>query len=1268
MPSTTTPLEPSVLGQWLAHGQCLRYLRQQVDPGDEPDARDWREAFDVLNLALLGAGREFEADQVDALAADATYLVGPEQATSGRDVPDSTPDVTWADDYEACVSQLQMAVDHAAALPTSRDPHPYIILYQVPLAGTVGDARLGGAADVVIVSPRPAPDEDDELDAGDPPVDVTVIDCKRSREDSGAHRFQVALYASLLADTLGEVQVRAGVLTRAEAAPPGGTLSPAAIPRFDWAEWAVAADQKLRAGGPVDIALDTDLDELLFTSNDSCNNCSFREACHTRATERPDGPLSLALLGLDTSEQLALIEAGVDSLVAVSELVAFDAAADPTNDPTLAIAPERYRELDALLAEPLADVARQAQALRGELDPEATAVSYPPLLPSADFVPLPNDDREGWGGVDGAAPGTLVQVGLVVRRDPATGRLAALGGTVTSGDPADAMALAEVTEALPEKPELADRMEAALLERFLPQLFEAMASVSEAVDRPAASALVHLYTFSELEQRTLVEALERHDGLTHAGALRSLLALAPAGTSGIDQAMAAAVQPILDEHFALQHPTRSLPTLLSEFDPSWHLVALDPDGDPPLTSLFRYRFLDDQAPYETRTAGLRFLLGHDVATDADGWYPLRPRAGVQVPIEYLWATIPRTPGAATPRLHPGLVDEWAIDDPETAALYRQEIDRYRLGGPAGTHQITRDDIRRLFERLSSCLVRLVEAVPFRDRYLPKTPIDVTDPDALDLTDRSLGAAVRDHVAIEHGARREETLAQYARPITDRVRTGRSIPLRPQRIDPIDGGGCRVTAEFAYDALFGDPTEAAAVAHDRRASGGALSGDWRVLTRLEPNSEPTDPEPVQAPDIDAPWQLKHSPPVLIEAVDAEAGQLTFTLFGRRFTSMFSPYRVDHCGWRTDGATNLDADAADDPHGAPDYPTDRTPVELVPGELYVLDVMLDDFATPKVTRALKAPTLEANALATHLDRLRTHGTTTRCRRFDADAVTGYLDGLETAPDALAPNPGQRALVTNLTDAVVGHQGPPGTGKTAGAAAPAMVARAVARLAADQSFLGIAVAPSHTAVDATLSAVVDRFREGRPIAPSLADLDLVRAVPELPPSEHRVGTDESSVSYLDYTTATGQETLASHLEQVLVDADPEGCLVFATPETLYRVLGIAASIHPAIEGDSAPAAMRSDPGLADVVLVDEASMVDLGRFLLVGSAVRSDGQTLVVGDHRQLPAVTAVDWADTLRTMVTDVGAHRSAIGYLQWLADRPIDDPLAGPVLDLVEVSG
>ena len=217
-----------------------------------------------------------------------------------------------------------------------------------------------------------------------------------------------------------------------------------------------------------------------------------------------------------------------------------------------------------------------------------------------------------------------------------------------------------------------------------------------------------------------------------------------------------------------------------------------------------------------------------------------------------------------------------------------------------------------------------------------------------------------------------------------------------------------------------------------------------------------------------------------------------------------------------------------------------------------------------------------------------------------------------------------------------------------------RAYARADRDKSFVGIVVAPSHEAIDAVLAGTTAFLNDWRETEDGLTDLQITRILPATPPTDgDRVDAQTTAVdvTYANYNSPSGKATLHELADDIFDSTSPSAAasqhLLFATPATLYRTLETIASRRSEIAGDSAPAAMRHSPGLADVVCVDEASMMNISQWLLAGSALKPTGQTLVVGDHRQLNVVTETDWTDTLRKPLTETKAYLSALEYVHYL---------------------
>ncbi|MXR50440.1 AAA family ATPase [Halovenus sp. WSH3] len=1276
------PLDPSGIAQFVEHDRCPRYLKQHVDPGDEATARKWREAYGLMNIALLGTGKEFEATQIEALAANATTVISPELGDRSQDaVPDITVDETWADSPRGRTAQLADAVEQAAALTPTGDEVPYILLYQVPLDGHLGNEAVYGDADCIALAPASALADTTHID--DATVVGRTIDCKSASEEQPAHRVQVAAYCALLEQTLAEgpcdinCHIEASVLTEADATT-DTPQSPFDLPTFRRSEWELFVTQLLAEDGPVEEALADDLEDLPFALDQVCNNCAYREACATRAVENSRNTQSLALLGLNASTQRTLQDAGLTSLHDIATLAPPNRKTTPMDDPPqLDIDADLRRTLEESLPYPIHELVLRAQALYGEIEPDYPEYRFPPAIPGNDWVPLPDDRCAGWGNIDGADPGELIHVALFVRPDSAINRLGALGACITADDYKEYITIGEVIDAVPDDDSLATDVEADLFERFLTQLFNAIKEVATALGEPE-QAVLHCYTYSEHELDVLTEALDRHsDSLTRARALRALCSLDEDGHTEIDQSMVTPVQPVINDHFALQSPSQGLLSVVDQFDASWTIDTFDPPDarpdDPPIRDIFSEQFLTDAAPYLRDDPGIRLHLGRgplgegpaaDVVEadqpDPDGWYRIRKRSGGQFPLEYLWAAVPKRPDDDQPRLHPVVVEQWAVED-EHRDLYRQEINRFYGRTGEGNERLQRRDVTTLVERLSYSLQRLVEAIPYKNAYQPKEPLDVTELAAFEPPVSGLPAAARDYLRMEFGASRDATLAQYRSSLRERARSGRSMPVRCTDYTLADDGTLTITADLAYEDLFDDPATATQVAQQARlrSADGTSGGSWRVLTRLtqrttDPDCERSPVQPDLEPTVDDPEDTKHSPPVFVDQLDVDAGEIVLTILPHRFRRHGSRFRVDHCGWQCPEGSNL-TDPDQPPSERDGYVAERPPVWIDTDEVYMLDPMVDDFGAPKADRALRPETIQHNPLWQQLQVLQESGDQRQTTPVAAPAeIERFCRQMAASEACLTPNDAQQRFIEAVDRPLVPLQGPPGTGKTNGATAPALLARAYAHAQQDEPFTGIVIAPSHDAVDVVLSGVVDCLDNWRENASGLTDLSLVRVTPTPPPAETmRADADATqvAVTYAAYHSDGGAETLSDMARALTGEkADPTQRLLFATPATLYRVLGIVAETCSAIDGTSAPAAMRYAPGLADVVCIDEASMLDLPRLFLATSALTPAGQTLLVGDHRQLATVSEVDWTDTRRKPVTETGAYRSALEYVRDLATR------------------
>jgi hypothetical protein len=76
--------------------------------------------------------------------------------------------------------------------------------------------------------------------------------------------------------------------------------------------------------------------------------------------------------------------------------------------------------------------------------------------------------------------------------------------------------------------------------------------------------------------------------------------------------MVTPIQPVVNEHFALQYPSQGLLTVTEQFIPEWTVDSVDPldarANGPPLRAIFREQFFTERVPYLDVDPGIRLHL------------------------------------------------------------------------------------------------------------------------------------------------------------------------------------------------------------------------------------------------------------------------------------------------------------------------------------------------------------------------------------------------------------------------------------------------------------------------------------------------------------------------------------------------------------------------------------------------------------------------------------------------------------------------------------
>ncbi|MFA4668219.1 AAA domain-containing protein [Pyrococcus kukulkanii] len=234
------------------------------------------------------------------------------------------------------------------------------------------------------------------------------------------------------------------------------------------------------------------------------------------------------------------------------------------------------------------------------------------------------------------------------------------------------------------------------------------------------------------------------------------------------------------------------------------------------------------------------------------------------------------------------------------------------------------------------------------------------------------------------------------------------------------------------------------------------------------------------------------------------------------------------------------------------------------------------------------------------------------WDEGLVKEFLANIEYLNDE------QRAFASDVRHRLVTLQGPPGTGKTSGALAPAILARAYATLKKGRSALFLVTGLSHRAVNEVLLRTYKLIQDLKDKFPLLNDVRLLRGVS----GEEAIEVIRKDLGVeVDYVFKEIRFTSG----QLSLFGGGRVEILFATPQTAHRLL-------------------KNVKGV-DLVVVDEASMMDLPMFLLATS--KAKGQVLLVGDHRQMQPIQVHEWELEDRKTIERHLPFLSALNFVRFL---------------------
>jgi hypothetical protein len=507
--------------------------------------------------------------------------------------------------------------------------------------------------------------------------------------------------------------------------------------------------------------------------------------------------------------------------------------------------------------------------------------------------------------------------------------------------------------------------------------------------------------------------------------------------------------------------------------------------------------------------------------------------------------------------------------------------RVQLHGFLG---VTLDDIRQLAAQRCRALQYLEKQFTHKNRSIDKAPFDLTQLDqvAVEPDQVPLHRSLEDFLLLEHHAKHQATMLYLSQPPELRAQTGQTAVVRCERYDRGDRTDLGV---FVMADVHGTPISREEISDLR-----LQEGTWVVVNTLcNDEGQPR-----------AAWEIVRGRLGVISAI--HDAQITVRL--HRLSFKPTSFR---------------------------YPHRRTDLQL--GQVYTLDEMVDDLNADKYLEACQHAA--SNPLYHWLNAAYTDPQAPkplrviRPSRLRAGLVFADLAAQAQQPSGLTA--AQYAIVgAHYPEHVLVVQGPPGTGKshTLGLA---ILARAWALQSGARPFRVAVVAKTHAAVSIVLDSVTRRLQELLASHCPNTQLDLFQHV--------RIAKvcnamDEAVPAGVEVLLADGNDEQSAGEQWQELLAEPV-LIVGGTPGGLYRLLKQGAARGRQLDWSEA---------YFDLIVVDEASQMNLAEALTAAAFLRDDGQFIAVGDHRQMPPILQHAWDQASRRDLARARPHLSLFAYL------------------------
>lgn len=1243
-------ISPTDVGSMIKNGQCPRYMKLKGDSKSEEAIFSEDDWVKKMSLKLLSTeGNEFEEDIYKSLEELELF----EECTVESFGQDPS------DDHQNTNAEEGMSILEEAVLESKNDPMGTVRVFeQFPVQGNVGPFSVAGNSDLVIVYP---------LDDGS--VDIRVLDIKASWNEKTSQQIQTSIYTLLLRQN-GDfddsyVSITAGILYKENADIFEGDLIdfPAhdALPQFDVepreddARRLLDTDSDMykqitktpennegapKSGPTVDELIE-EIDKIPYQIDHHCEQCEFRDICFSRSIET----LDLSILGINQGTREAMHSHGINNLRDLANLTNHLEESADYMDVEI-----KKKHKDVVLelqrengVQNIKDLSLQAKLFIGQLnqnDPDADGMTqilppksqvYPKTLP--DFKKS-NDIDESYG----------LKIFVNPQYDYVSDSVIQLNAKVKPTDPTlDDSFTETITKTIEDIPvndpltptgedneptgsgrvdiEGVRNEERELVKDFTNELLHTIENLADHLNIKTKT-IPHFYLYSEEEKNTLVEAMERHSDIQSVNAFRNLLGVRDMGER--EQQLWG----YLEDEIKRCYLVNRLPTFIPSIHDSF--IAKKRGGDSntwnyeyngetyALNKIFGEQFFDYKREYIYKNQDIElkqpteYTLSQSYTQEGT---PIESYTGAQLPLEYFWGKF-------------DLLSETfrTIDDEEN----EDKVDRYiqKFLYTYNNERIGQEELDAFGSWIVDAL-DTIESEVTKTYKINKKTMDVTDLHTFELDSNSFADSVRDYIDMEHESQKDDLLTEFEKPVSTRVREGKSIPAVVTDIETSDteGSVTDIEAKLAYDIF--DFNNIGFI----KSSSKLGDGDYVVISPLEENSDgvhiASDGNGVEL----KPEDLLKSPSSSIKSINTTDNTIKLSVRGYG-----------------DSRTLVETEYIPEDYLQPIYH----------GQKIILDANLSTYIKGHHEETLEASS--TNQIYNFLnDILNGNREITKTNKYDKQKIDEFINILDEIDhkDILSPNNKQGSFVRNLSQLAL-LQGPPGTGKTSGALTTTLLSRIYSN--DEWSMNGLVTGPSNTSVDELFEDLIDRAS----LLSTHSRVDLNLSVYRLVSSSHEMDKtydDNDNVEIIENVNGGTARTAMKQLQNEQLDES--NTIIFGTTSMIKRFLESQDKPYEAAEP------------MFDMFVADEGSMLTLPDLFMAGAFVDPDGQMLISGDHRQMSPVQTHEWEEETRPSIQKYIPYLSALDYMRFLRgddlerigypDAHIESPEANIPLKRLEVT-